>query len=179
MYGYDLVVNGSVIAMPSFIIAFGATGTSGLYLPTVWTSLWTSMTSLAQALGAYVVGLVADRWGRKWPGAAAGILSLAGTAVLYTAESRGWLLAGKMITGAAIGGGMAAGTSYASEVAPLKLAGPMQASLVLFVVFMQGVGLGLVRIFVPYTETQAFRNVFAIQWAVGALTFVGFALAPE
>ncbi|KAL3456135.1 general substrate transporter [Aspergillus heterothallicus] len=163
MYGYDLVVNGSVIAMPSFIIRFGTTGASGIYLPTVWTSLWTSMTSLAQALGAYVVGLVADRWGRKWPGAAAGMLSLVGTAVLYTAETRGWLLAGKMITGAAIGAGMAAGTSYASEVAPLKLAGPMQASLVLFVVFMQGVGLGLVRIF----------------WAVGFLAFVGFALTPE
>ncbi|OJJ94631.1 hypothetical protein ASPACDRAFT_1877506 [Aspergillus aculeatus ATCC 16872] len=179
MYGYDLIVNGSVIAMPSFIIRFGTTGASGLYLPTVWTSLWTSMTSLTQALGAYVVGLVADRWGRKWPGAAAGMLSLVGTAVLYTAETRGWLLAGKMITGAAIGAGMAAGTSYASEVAPLQLAGPIQASLVLFVVFMQGVGLGLVRVFVPHTETQAFRNVFAIQWAVGSLALVGFALTPE
>jgi MFS family permease len=134
---------------------------------------------LAQALGAYFVGLITDRWGRKWPGAAAGLLSLVGTAVLYTAETRGWLLAGKMITGAAIGAGTAAGTSYASEVAPLKLAGPMQASLVLFVVFMQGLGLGLVRIFVPYTETQAFRNVFAIQWAVGFLAFIEFALTPE
>jgi MFS family permease len=144
MYGYDLVVNGSVIAMPSFIIRFGATDAPGLYLPKVWTSVWTSMTSLAQALGAYSVGLVADRWGRKWHGAAAGILSLVGTAVLYTAEIGDWFLAGRMITGTAIGAGMTAGTSYASEVAPLKLAGPMQACLVLFVVFMQGVGLGLV-----------------------------------
>ncbi|KAJ5937541.1 hypothetical protein N7454_003883 [Penicillium verhagenii] len=179
MYGYDIIANGSVIAMPSFIIKFGATDASGLYLPTIWTSLWTSMTSLTQALGAYLVGFAADKWGRKWSGAVAGIISMAGTAVLYTANTRGTLLAGKMITGAAIGAGMASGTSYASEVAPLKLRGPIQASLVLFVVFMQGLGLGIVRIFVPYTDEQAFRNVFAVQWGVGFIALVAFSLAPE
>ncbi|KAJ5917173.1 hypothetical protein N7466_010727 [Penicillium verhagenii] len=179
MYGYDIIANGSVIAMPSFIIKFGATDASGLYLPTIWTSLWTSMTSLTQALGAYMVGFAADKWGRKWSGAFAGIISMAGTAVLYTANTRGTLLAGKMITGAAIGAGMASGTSYASEVAPLKLRGPIQASLVLFVVFMQGLGLGIVRIFVPYTDEQAFRNVFAVQWGVGFIALVAFSLAPD
>ncbi|KAJ5771631.1 hypothetical protein N7520_002160 [Penicillium odoratum] len=179
MYGYDIVVNGSVIAMPSFIIKFGATDASGLYLPTIWTSLWTSMTSLTQALGASLVGFAADKWGRKWSGAFAGIVSMVGTAVLYTANTRGLVLAGKMITGAAIGAAMAAGTSYASEIAPLKLRGPIQASLVLFVVLMQGLGLGIVRIFVPYDDEQAFRNVFAVQWAVGFIALVAFTLAPE
>lgn len=74
------------------------------------------MTSLLQALGAISVGMVSDRFGRKWPGVAAGIISLAGTAVIYYAKSRGALLAGKMVCGLALGAGMAIGTTYASEV---------------------------------------------------------------
>ncbi len=119
MFGYDQICNGSTIAMPSFLMYFGNTGPSGLYLPSIWTSLWTSMTSLLQALGAISVGMVSDRFGRKWPGVVAGIISLAGTAVIYYAKSRGTLLAGKMVCGLALGAGMAIGTTYASEVSPV------------------------------------------------------------
>jgi hypothetical protein len=44
---------------------------------------------------------------------------------------------------------------------------------------MQGLALGIVRIFVPNIKEQAFRNVFAIQWAVGGVLVIAFALAPE
>jgi hypothetical protein len=44
---------------------------------------------------------------------------------------------------------------------------------------MQGVALGIIRSFVPNTAQQAFRNVFAIQWAVGFLLILAFAFTPE
>jgi hypothetical protein len=50
---------------------------------------------------------------------------------------------------------------------------------VLFIVFMQGVALGVVRIFVPNMDEKAFRNVFAIQWAVGGIFAIACLLAPE
>ncbi|KAL2800974.1 general substrate transporter [Aspergillus keveii] len=179
MFGYDQISNGSTIAMPSFLMYFGNVGPTGLYLPSIWTSLWTSMTSLLQAIGAICIGMISDRFGRKWPGVIAGIISIAGTAVIYYAKSRGALLAGKMVCGLALGAGMAIGTSYASEVAPLRLRIPIQTTLVLFIVFMQGVALGVVRIFVPNMDEQAFRNVFAIQWAVGGIFAIACLLAPE
>ncbi|KAL3464430.1 general substrate transporter [Aspergillus heterothallicus] len=179
MFGYDQISNGSTIAMPSFLMYFGDVSPTGLYLPSIWTSLWTSMTSLLQAIGAICIGIVSDRFGRKWPGVAAGIVSVAGTAVLYYAKSRGALLAGKMVCGLALGAGMAIGTSYASEVAPMKLRVPIQTTLVLFIVFMQGLALGVVRIFVPNMDEQAFRNVFAIQWAVAGIFTIVCLLAPE
>jgi MFS family permease len=78
------------------------------------------MTSLLQAIGAICIGMISDRFGRKWPGVIAGIISIAGTAVIYYAKSRGALLAGKMVCGLALGAGMAIGTSYASEVSSIR-----------------------------------------------------------
>jgi MFS family permease len=79
------------------------------------------MSALAQAIGAFAVGFLLDRFGRKWPAVAAGLVTIAGTAVQYTSHSRGSLLAGKMVTGLGIGGAMATATSYASEVSCLDL----------------------------------------------------------
>jgi MFS family permease len=114
-FGYDTVVNGASISMPAFFIYFGNISSTGPYLPSIWTSLWTAMSALAQALGAFTVGFSLDRVGRKWPAVAAGLVTVVGTAVQYTAHSRGALLAGKMVSGFGIGAGMATGTSYASE----------------------------------------------------------------
>tara|TARA_B100001146_G_C15821866_1_gene281276 strand:- start:286 stop:420 length:135 start_codon:yes stop_codon:yes gene_type:complete len=44
---------------------------------------------------------------------------------------------------------------------------------------MQGVALGIIRIFVPNIHPVAFRHVFAIQWAFGGLMMIAFALTPE
>ncbi|KAK5108279.1 hypothetical protein LTR62_008594 [Meristemomyces frigidus] len=179
VFGYDTVVNGAAISMPAFFIYFGDIGPKGPYLPSVWTSLWVAMSALMQAFGALLVGYISDRFGRKWPASAAGVLTLAGTAIQFTAHARGSLLAGKMVTGVGVGVAMATATSYASEIAPQKLRRTVQSALVLFTIFMQGVALGIIRIFVPNIEPVAFRTVFAIQWAVGGLLIVAFALAPE
>lgn len=44
---------------------------------------------------------------------------------------------------------------------------------------MQGVALGIIRVFVPNIAPKAFRTVFAIQWAVGGLAILAFVFAPE
>lgn len=78
------------------------------------------MSALLQCIGAYLVGFVLDRFGRKWPAVAGGAFTVVGTAVQFTATSRGALLAGKMVNGFGIGAAMATATSYASEVSPAE-----------------------------------------------------------
>ncbi|KAJ5177127.1 uncharacterized protein N7482_003004 [Penicillium canariense] len=179
LFGYDTIVNGASISMPAFLLYFGDKDSTGLYLPSLWTSLWTSMSALAQALTATGTGYLADRIGRKWSGCIAGVISLAGASVLYIAQTRSALLGGKIVMGLGIGMAMAAGTTYASEIVSPHLVPQVQQALVIFILIMQALAMGVIRIFVPDMSEHAFRTVFAIQWGVGGLVAIAFALAPE
>lgn len=180
LFGYDMIVNGAGISMPAFLLYFGKVDALGnLYLPSLWTSLWTSMTALAQALSATATGYLVDYIGRKWCGVAGGIVSLAGAAVQYTATTPGSLLAGKIVNGLGIGMTMAVSTTYASEVVPPRLVPTVQKGIVIFILFMQGVAMGIIRVFVPNMAEHAFRTVFAIQFGVAALVIIAYTLAPE
>ncbi|KAK7397566.1 hypothetical protein QQX98_013063 [Neonectria punicea] len=179
MFGYDSIANTASLSMPSFLFYFGTVTPNGAYLPSIWTSLWSAMSSLAQAMGAFSAGFLMDQFGRTYVGSGLSALTMAGTAVQFVAKGRGVLLAGKMINGFGVGAAMAVGVTYASEVAPVKLRAPIQQGVVLFTVSMFTVALGVVRAFVPKLEESAFRTVFALQWAVGGLATLIFLLVPE
>jgi hypothetical protein len=61
----------------------------------------------------------------------------------------------------------------------VKLRAPLQSCLIIFIVTIQGLALGIVRILVPDVRERAFRIAFAIQWVVGGLALVAWATAPE
>jgi MFS family permease len=137
------------------------------------------MSSLAQALSATGTGFLADRIGRKWSGVIAGVVAIVGASVQYTAHTRSALLGGKIVGGLGIGMAMSSGMTYASEVVPPKLVPGVQQALVVFILIMQGVAMGVIRVFVTDMSEKAFRTVFAIQWGVGGLVLIAFAVAPE
>jgi hypothetical protein len=116
LFGYDSVINGASSSMPAFFYYFGELGPTGYYIPSLWSSLWSAMSALFQAIGAFGIGFIADRYGRKWPTCACSALTAVGTAVQFTATSRAVLLVGKMINGFGIGAAVTVATTYASEV---------------------------------------------------------------
>ncbi|KFY77499.1 hypothetical protein V501_07581 [Pseudogymnoascus sp. VKM F-4519 (FW-2642)] len=178
-YGYDVIANGATLAMPSFLIYFGAFDSAGnLFIPSIWTSLWVAMTNLGQAVGSFAGGPLAHRFGRRYVIMAFSIVSIVGVSLQFTATTRGILLGGKIINGFAVGGLLAVGTTYASEVAPLRLRAPVQQGLVFCAVVMQGCGLGVIRAFVTRLDPAAFRIVFGLQWVVGSLPLLAFFI-PE
>lgn len=181
VFGYDTIANGASISMPAFLIYFGSvTPTTGtLYLPSIWASLWTSMSALMQALGGFGIGFVSDKLGRKWTCVGACLISIAGVGAQYAATSRGLLLGGKMINGFAIGCLLATSTTWASEISPLQLRGPIQSAIVLFTTLMQAVGLVVIRCYVADISETSFREVFAIQWVWAVATAIIFAFMPE
>lgn len=180
VFGYDSVVNGASISMPAFLLYFGAmTPDHQLYIPSIWASLWTAMSYLLQAIGGFGVGFVSDRIGRKWSAVGSCFISFAGVGMQFAANSRGLLLAGKMVNGLAIGCVFATATSWASEISPVRLRGPIQSGIVLFMVLIQGVGLAVIRVYISDIREQSFRTVFAIQWVWPAVTALVFAFMPE
>lgn len=181
MFGYDQIVNGASISLPSFILYFGAISptTHEPYLPSIWTSLWTAMSALMQAVGGLAIAPISDRYGRKWTAVACCFLSAGGVAIQFASTSRGMLLAGKMVNGTAIGAALAVATAWASEIAPVCLRGPIQSAIVLWTVLLQALGLVVLRQNVSTIEESAFRLTFAIQWAFCASTAILFALVPE
>jgi MFS family permease len=179
-FGYDTIANGATISMPGFELYFGAVTAEGeLYVPSIWASLWTAMSYLLQALGGFLIGFVSDRVGRKWPCVGACCLSVAGVGIQVGATSRAMLLGGKMVNGLAIGCLFATATAWASEISPLRLRGPIQSAIILFMFLMQAIGLVVVRMYVPNITTHSFKMVFAIQWAWPIATGLLFVFMPE
>lgn len=180
VFGYDSVINGASISMPAFLLYFGEhTATGSLFVPSIWASMWTAMSYLLQAIGGFSIGFVSDRIGRKWACVGAACISIVGVGVQFAATSRGMLLAGKMINGLAIGCIFASATSWASEISPLRLRGPIQSSIVLFMVLMQAIGLVTMRIYIEKMSPSAFRTVFALQWIWPVAAGLVFAFMPE
>lgn len=117
-YGYDTVASSATMAMPAFLLSFGAVNpeTQSLYAPSIWSALWTAMANLGQAIGSFAIGPLAERIGRRCAIVTFALLSCAGVAVQFTATTRWALLIGKMFNGVCIGGIMACGTTYAADV---------------------------------------------------------------
>jgi SP family general alpha glucoside:H+ symporter-like MFS transporter len=92
-------------------------------VPAYWQSLWNALPQLTTGLGAWSSGFVADRFGRRASFLIAGILSVAGVAVVYTAPTNGQFLAGKMVNALGLGMALTAGQTYVAEIAPVKLRG--------------------------------------------------------
>lgn len=117
-YGYDTVASSATMAMPAFLLSFGAVNpeTQSLYAPSIWSALWTAMANLGQAIGSFAIGPLAERIGRRYAIVTFALLSCAGVAVQFTATTRWALLIGKMFNGVCIGGIMACGTTYAADV---------------------------------------------------------------
>ncbi|KAH6629329.1 general substrate transporter [Boeremia exigua] len=180
VFGYDSVINGASISMPAFLLYFGEhTADGSLFVPSIWASMWTAMSYLLQAIGGFSIGFVSDRIGRKWACVAAACVSILGVGVQFAATNRGMLLGGKMINGLAIGCIFASATSWASEISPLRLRGPIQSGIVLFMVLMQAIGLVTIRVYITNISPSAFRTVFALQWIWPAAAGLAFIAMPE
>lgn len=137
------------------------------------------MSNVGQIFGSAVAGPLSQKIGRRYAAMAFAAVTIVGVALQYFATSRGELLAGKIVNGAAVGGLLSVGTTYASEVAPIRLRGLLLSGLAFFVVVMQAIGLGVVRAFAPDIRPVAFRTAFALQWLVGGLPAIAFFLVPE
>ncbi|KAK6606440.1 Alpha-glucosides permease MPH2 [Botrytis cinerea] len=103
---------------------FGEQVSPGTYIiPAYWQSLWNAMAQVCTGFGAWGAGPISDRFGRRISFCVSGLISIAGTAVIYTATTPGAFLGGKMINAIGLGMALTTGQIYVSEITPLRIRG--------------------------------------------------------
>lgn len=191
LWGYDLVVVGSITALDPFQRDFGVfdkieDGEEKWIIPAIWLSLWQAFPSIGQLVGAITAGPMQDKWGRRpclLTGSVITIFSVLIEVLAYKAPEkdtkRGIFLMGKIIQGYALALIKMTTLTFVSETAPTCLRG---ASMALFPAFnLLGQFLGAVIVFAlnGLTDEKGYLIAFSIQWVFSICPFAMAMLLPE
>ncbi|OXV11343.1 hypothetical protein Egran_00897 [Elaphomyces granulatus] len=163
-WGFDVQVNGAVVAVPAFRRQFGYLYNGEPTIPAPWLSAFGVISSTGQFFGGFICSYVADRLGRKG-GLALGIfLSCGGILGEVLSFSRVSFLISKFILGVGLGFYLTIGPLYCSEVSPIVLRGITTAGINLAIVIGQLLSNSAIKGFGNRDDTWAFRGPFAIQF---------------
>ncbi|KAJ5116907.1 hypothetical protein N7456_001255 [Penicillium angulare] len=186
LYGYDLVIVGTVSAMPAFQHKFGEALGAKYIIPSMWLSLWNAASPIGMMIGSIFGGYFQDRRGRRLALAVGSSLSAIAVAICYVADlpddidsRRGVFLAGKLFQGMCIGILLCVVQTYMSEVLPVVLRGPIIAFLPIFTLLGQLLGAIVVYTSLKHKGSESYRICFASQWPFSAVPFVLSVLLPE
>ncbi|ETS79765.1 hypothetical protein PFICI_09618 [Pestalotiopsis fici W106-1] len=179
MYGFDNITLSLCLDMVPFVMKFGTLVDGEYVVPAYWQSLWNAIPQLMTGIGAWISGPIADRFGRRWTMFLAGVVSVVGVAIIYTSETNGQFLGGKMVNAIGLGMALASGQTYISEITPLKIRGIALASYT----FCLGVGY-LIAASISFTrvtimDESAYKVLFAAEWCWPSALMAGAFLIPE
>ncbi|KAJ9491605.1 hypothetical protein VN97_g1630 [Penicillium thymicola] len=186
LYGYDLVIVGTVAAMPQFQLVFGQEFNGKYIIPSMWLSLWNVSSCIGLMFGSILGGYYQDRRGRRITLTIGSFLSTIAVAICYISDlpdeietRRGVFFAGKLFQGICIGILLCVTQTYMSEVLPVVLRGPIIAFYPIFTLLGQLVGSIVVYTSLKHTGAQSYRICFASQWPFSAVPFVVSMFLPE
>ncbi|KAJ5553963.1 maltose permease Mal61 [Penicillium frequentans] len=179
MYGFDTMSLSLCLSMTAFEVQFGQATASGYVIPAWWQSLWNALPQLSCMLGAWGIGHFSDWFGRRPCFFLAGLISSAGVALLYIADTSPIFLAGKIVNGFALGMALATGQSYVSEISPMKLRGILLSAYS----FSMNVGL-MIAASIAFSRLSilnpsSYKVLFAIGWVWSGILILFAWVIPE
>lgn len=111
LWGYDLVIVGTVSSIPAFQMVFGEPYEDRYIIPSTWLAVWQVSTNIGLMAGAVFCGGLQDRIGRRWSLFAFSMLISAAVAICYVSDlpeslngKRGLFFVAKTVQGFGIGG---------------------------------------------------------------------------
>ena len=154
LYGYDTGVIG--VALPH--VRF-----NGQALDSVQQEVATAACTIGSIIAAAVLGVFADRWGRKFCLLIADLFFTAGAIIMATSFSYGQLVAGRLILGVGVGGAGVICPLYITELAPTAVRGRCVGTNGFFIPFGQTVAVAI------GSGVQNVNNQWRILFAIGVV----------
>lgn len=189
LWGYDLVIVGTITALPAFQRDFGRTyphDPSRHFVPAVWLSLWAALGPFGSVIGSLAGGWLQDKIGRKLCLAIGSFISALGVAIVFASnhgtdvESRRSLfLVGKIVQGFAIGIVAVQSQTYCSEIVPTCLRGPALALFPTFTMLGQLAGAVVIYGVSKIEGQKSYEIAFATQWIFSAPPLALAFVMPE
>ncbi|KAH7114985.1 general substrate transporter [Dactylonectria estremocensis] len=186
LFGYDILVQGTITALPAFSMYYGSYFGDALILPAMWQGLWQAMNSLGIMVGAAMNGALQDRFGRRVMFFVGGAISaVAGTLEFISSDlgsleaRRGVLLAGKIILGTGMGILMSSCQTYVSEISSTRLRTILLGLFPLLIVVGQIMAVTVVFKQILDFTTRAIKVPFGSQWAFSGLAMISAFVIPE
>ena len=187
LWGYDLVIVGTIQALPVFQRDYGVLLKGNDYIiPAMWLSLWLAFTPLGAVLGSIVGGWFQDRVGRRACLAVGSAISAIGVAMIFVSNlpeeknsRRGLFLGGKTVQGFAIGMVVVQSQTYVSEIVPTSLRGPALALFPTFTMLGQLLGAIIIYASSSYDSSRSYLTAFGSQWAFSVPPLILAVFMPE
>ncbi|KAF0716707.1 hypothetical protein As57867_002700, partial [Aphanomyces stellatus] len=190
-FGYDQGVTGGVLVMDSFLndfcVGYGGNtliqckGTSA-DLPDNWlnfTTLYNVLYYIGCIFGAYIGGVIADKFGRRATIFSAGVFFCVGTVMLVATNQGGHVLAliGRIIQGVGVGNSSFSLPIFGAEMAPKELRGMLSGFMQMSIV--TGILLaGIINIVVE-NQPSGWRTTNAVAMAFPVVVMAGIYFVPE
>lgn len=186
LWGYDLVIVGSVTAVPAFQKDFGELFEDEWIIPAGWLSLWLAFGPLGSLFGSITGGFIQDRIGRRYSLMTGAIIASMAVAVIFTSNlpatldaRRGMFLVGKTIQGFAVGIIKIQCLTYVSENAPTVLRGPAMALFPTATLLGQLIGSAVVFSIEDVETSNGYLIAFGSQWILSIFPFTLSIVMPE
>ncbi len=186
LWGYDLVVVGSVTGLPAFQRDFGELFNGDYIFPSAWLSLWLAFSPLGSAIGSVVGGWLQDRIGRRFSLLIGSIVSAIAVLIIFISNTpgnlearRGVFLVGKTVQGFSVGIIKIQALTYVSENAPTSLRGSAMALFPTFTLLGQLIGSAVIFSIEGDDTSRGYRIAFGSQWILSAAPFILSFILPE
>ncbi|KAJ4263352.1 hypothetical protein NW762_006170 [Fusarium torreyae] len=186
LFGFDVLVQGAITALPAFVISFGSPFGETIILPALWQGLWQAINAMGIMLGAFSNGALLDLWGRRAMFFTGGVISAIACALEFICGDfasvdtrRGVLLAAKFILGVSQGIMMSTCQTYVSEISPPKLRTVLLGCYPFLICVGQMIAISIVFANIGDMTTRAFKIPFAAQWAFSAYAILAALVVPE
>ncbi|CZT10798.1 probable maltose permease [Rhynchosporium graminicola] len=186
MEGYDTALLGSFWGFKPFRNRFGDqidispnASPGDRVVSSKWQTSVGAATSCGQILGLYLNGWISDKIGYKKTMFGSLILMSAMIFIPFFSQNIETFLVGAIFQGIPWGVFQTLTTTYASEVAPVKIRAYLTTYVNLCWVIGQLLAAGILKGFLARDDHWAYKIPFAIQWVWPPLILIGVIYAPE